>query len=95
MPPVALPFTLSGFTSLMMLYGIMAAPDPIPKMNIPTFAESGSGLNAIWTAARIMTTALPIITGFRRPIRSESQPTSGHPTTQPRGTMEAVTTALW
>jgi hypothetical protein len=46
-PPVALPFTLSGFT---LDDAVEAWPRPTPKMNIPTFAENGSSLNAIWTA---------------------------------------------
>ena len=31
--PVALPFALSEFTSLMIEYGIIAAPDPKPSRN--------------------------------------------------------------
>src|SRR3984885_7805214 len=36
MTPTALPLALSGLTSLMMVYGIIAAPDPTPSMNMLT-----------------------------------------------------------
>ena len=38
-----------------------------------------------------MNSALPMITGLRLPMRSESHPSSGQPKTQPRGTIEAMT----
>ena len=41
--PVALPLTSSGFTSLMMVYGIMAAPEATPRMNSVTHAGSIAG----------------------------------------------------
>ena len=38
-PPVALPFTSSGLTSLMIVYGIMAAPEAMPKIKQPIAAD--------------------------------------------------------
>lgn len=44
--PVALPFTLSGLTSLIVEYGNIAAPDPTPIKNKLTPAPIKLGKNA-------------------------------------------------
>src|SRR5215471_10086677 len=92
--PVAVPLMSGGLTSLMTVYGIIAAPEAMPATRPRRYGGNTSGdPNRIHASVANSTAAPPTITGLRRPIRSETKPRSGHPTIHPSGTTDDRSTA--
>src|SRR4051812_15269214 len=93
--PVAVPPSSGAFTSLITVYGSIAAPDAAPATspsakggNTSAGPKSISAIDARSTAADVM------MTGFLRPILSETRPSSGQPMIQPNGTDADRKTAM-
>ena len=79
----------------MTVYGSIAAPDAMPATSASTYGGSTfAGPYRIQARQPSSTTAAPAITGLRRPMRSETKPSSGQPIIQPSGTAAERITAV-
>ncbi len=93
--PVAVPLNSGGLASLMTVYGSIAAPEAMPGDE----SDAVSGEHARPAEERpgessASSTAAPAtMTGLRRPMRSETKPSSGQPIIQPSGTIDDRSTA--
>src|SRR5262245_6987253 len=94
MTPVAVPLASGGLASLMPVYGSIAAPLATPATMPRTYGGSTSaGPSRIQATQANRTAAAPMMTGLRRPSRSDSHPRRGHPMIQPSGTVADRRTA--
>src|SRR5262249_32515003 len=92
--PVAVPPNCGGLASLITVYGSIAAPDATPATSPSTYGgKTPAGPKSIQVKHPRSTTAPPMITGFRRPILSEMNPSSGQPMIHPKGTVADRITA--
>jgi len=92
--PVAVPATLEEFTSFMIVYGNIAAPDTIPKIRLSHMLSAkltGPYSTAISAASNTQPPIMMI--GLRRPNRSEIQASNGQPITHQNRTSDALRTA--
>src|SRR6187549_92542 len=86
--PLAVPLISGGLASLMTVYGSIAAPDAMPATRPSTYGGNAfAGPYKIHARQPNRTTAPPAMTGLRRPMRSETAPSSGQPMIQPNGTL--------
>src|SRR5688572_118019 len=92
--PADVPLRWGGFASLATVYVSIAAPEAMPATRPTTYGGNTPGRPYRIQARHARRThAPPAITGFRRPIRSESRPSNGQPMIQPRGTVDERITA--
>ena len=94
--PVAVPLICGGLASLITVYGSIAAPEAMPATRPSTYGGKhvGAAVENPREARRAARRAPPTITGLRRPIRSETKPSSGQPMIQPSGTVAERSTAV-
>src|SRR5262245_30139636 len=93
--PVAVPLISGGFASLITVYGSMAAPEAMPATRPSAYGgRTSAGPYRIHARQPSNTSALATMTGFRRPRRSDTNPSSGQPMIQPNGTLADRKTAV-
>src|SRR5262249_27718603 len=94
MTPVADPPNSGGLASLITEYGNIAAPDATPSRMPTTGPRRISGSpKRIHANTTSIASAPPKMTGLRRPNLSDTNPSNGQPTIQPRGIVAASMTA--
>jgi hypothetical protein len=71
----------------------IAAPEATP-VTVPDKGREQIGCCRESVPHPSSTAAAPMITGFRRPIRSETNPSNGQPMIQPKGTVAERITAV-